>query len=654
MRPTPQQIREIFEACLDADTLERTNILENVATQNQLLAKEVSTLLTAHDSIFESKNRSGDPLEKIIANAAAAESKQRKQSDPLDEMPAGHRVGDFIIIRKLGSGAFAHVYLATQLSLSRNVALKVSRVNTPEATMMAQLAHKNIVQVHSVMPVAAIDAEAICMQYVPGIALDQLIALLEAKYAADTASWSGADILSLIELSLGDPGISLYKNDESRKAFAALNSADAVLQITICIARALEHAHKHDILHLDVKPSNILININGDALLMDFNVSFHRHTFDGQVLGGTPEFMAPEHSLALITSRDGATGTYASTNIEIDERSDVFSLGMVGKRLLRLLPNTNESNGFRDILIRSTCESPSERFQSAVEFEQACNDVRRVASLERSLSQSQNNFLYRLGRKHPKTSIVTVLIVPNAIASIIQISYNQIHIIGNLSAFQKSLFTGILLPWNLLVYGLACVMIWNFFKPFFLRTAPGAAQICSVGERTEIRRTLVRTPFLTAALVAVEWSVSCTMFLIALSYFSGPLSFSVGMHLVISFLMAMAIPLTFNLLGLGYLNAVAFYPSFLRGISHTAKVAKSETKTLRATMKALRLVAGAVPLAGAIIGVAQGPGSDPASEYPYRAMVSAFILTGIFGTWFAVTLVDSFTAAMKEIDTALD
>ena len=153
-------------------------------------------------------------------------------------------IPDFIVKDILGRGGMGTVYLAEQVSLGREVALKV--VNycavgiADEARTIAQLHHPNIVQV-----------------YAAGTAQDQ--------------SWFA------MELMRG--------NTANHSRFA---SAEEVARLGVQIAEALAYAHRCGIIHRDVKPSNIFIGENGTAKLGDFGLA------NSTCAGGTRRYMAPE------------------------------------------------------------------------------------------------------------------------------------------------------------------------------------------------------------------------------------------------------------------------------------------------------------------------------------------------------------------------
>src|SRR5579871_5000445 len=94
---------------------------------------------------------------------------------PARPVRVGERLGDFEILQLLGAGSFAQVFLARQLSLGRLVALKVSAHHGSEARTLANLEHDHIVRIFA----ESVDPERglrlLCMQYVPGPTLEQVI-----------------------------------------------------------------------------------------------------------------------------------------------------------------------------------------------------------------------------------------------------------------------------------------------------------------------------------------------------------------------------------------------------------------------------------------------------------------------------------------------
>jgi serine/threonine protein kinase len=199
--------------------------------------------------------------------------------------------GDFELIREIGRGATAVVYLLKDRSLDRNVALKVIRTSfggdedalarlQREARLVAQLTHPNIVKLYGThrLPDGSF---ALLMEHVPGRNLKEVL-----REEGALTVWQTVEILK-------------------------------------DIGSALAYAHRRRIVHRDVKPENIYIDEEvGAARLADFGVARPwdqdaRLTLPGASLG-TPAYMSPEQI-------DG---------LQVDGRSDVYSLGLVGYEML--------------------------------------------------------------------------------------------------------------------------------------------------------------------------------------------------------------------------------------------------------------------------------------------------------------------------------
>ncbi|MGE3642121.1 MAG: hypothetical protein AB7G28_26495, partial [Pirellulales bacterium] len=132
-----------------------------------------------------------------------------------EALPPGAKIDDFEVVRLLGRGAFGHVYLARQISLDREVALKVSANRGSEGRTMARLEHAHIVQVFSEQVDEATDQRLLCMQLVPGVGLEKIIGSLDMQMNvsrtlaeslgepadAPPATWRGSDVLAIIDTS---------------------------------------------------------------------------------------------------------------------------------------------------------------------------------------------------------------------------------------------------------------------------------------------------------------------------------------------------------------------------------------------------------------------------------------------------------------------
>ncbi|WP_406827654.1 bifunctional serine/threonine-protein kinase/formylglycine-generating enzyme family protein [Microbulbifer sp. ARAS458-1] len=201
---------------------------------------------------------------------------------------ASLEIPGYQILKKINQGGMSTVYLATQRSMGRQVALKVmspvlnadpifSERFQREANIVGQLSHPNIVAIHDIGRYRSLNY--IAMDYLPG--------------------GSVADALTK----------------------GAIEPLEA-LHITRQIAMALDHASKKGYVHRDLKPENILFREDGSAVLTDFGVAravarTTRMTNTGMVVG-TPHYMSPEQAR-------GAA---------VDGRADLYSLGVVFYEML--------------------------------------------------------------------------------------------------------------------------------------------------------------------------------------------------------------------------------------------------------------------------------------------------------------------------------
>ena len=204
-------------------------------------------------------------------------------------LPPAILVQRYRLERKLAQGGMAEVWLGTDLSLTRQVAVKllkpalaadpvVAERFRREAIAVAQLSHPNIVAVYDAVDdtIGGEKRQAVVMQLVNGKSLRQLL-------------------------------------DEQKRL-----SPDLTMHIGACIASALDYAHQANLVHRDIKPGNILITPDGRVLLTDFGIakglgSSEEDLTSPNVMMGTAKYLSPEQ----VRGR------------KLDGRADLYSLGLV-------------------------------------------------------------------------------------------------------------------------------------------------------------------------------------------------------------------------------------------------------------------------------------------------------------------------------------
>jgi uncharacterized RDD family membrane protein YckC len=201
----------------------------------------------------------------LATHSATADDQHLDLANGCEETKAlvGQRLGHFEIAETLGTGGMGAVYRALDTSLQRYVAVKVLQRKKvcksgsegevdrllQEAISQARVNHPNVVSIYYV---GKQDGEPfLAMELVPGVTVEQHLASGELAF----------------------PEV-----------------ASIGLQMTDALAASLEF----DVLHGDIKPSNIMWQSNGVAKLSDFGMARRSSTRENQQIGGTPNYLAPE------------------------------------------------------------------------------------------------------------------------------------------------------------------------------------------------------------------------------------------------------------------------------------------------------------------------------------------------------------------------
>jgi len=298
-------------------------------------------------------------------------------------LAAGAVLDGYRILKELGRGAMGAVYLAKQLSLDRRVALKVIQAQwasqptfvarfVREAYAAAQLTHHNVVQIYDLS--SSGDTNFFSMEFVEGRSL--------------------ADIL---------------------EQHGKLPPAEAIGYI-IQAARGLEFAHRHGMIHRDVKPANLLLSEQGIVKVADLGLVKTPQTLESEA---DPHSAANVAGLSLAEARADVTlmnvamGTPAYMSPEqaenaagVDHRADIYSLGCTLYALLTGQPPFHGttawevitkhktepvvrpdaivkglSPGLSEIVLKMVAKAPGDRYQTLGE---AIADLEGFLALGRS------------------------------------------------------------------------------------------------------------------------------------------------------------------------------------------------------------------------------------------------------------------------------
>jgi len=300
------------------------------------------------------------------------------------ENPENKRFGRYEVVGDLGRGAMGVVYKARDPQIDRLVALKTVplRGQEPEAEQefrlrflneaqaAGRLHHPGIVSVFDVGEDPESHDPYIVMEYVPGEALNRVLAR-EKKMILATA-----------------------------------------LRFACEIAEALDYAHGQGVIHRDIKPGNILITRDGHPKIADFGIAklnLANLTLPGKVLG-TPAYMAPEQL----------------SGESVDGRSDLFSLGVIlyamvtGKSPFQgdnantvtfkvanrepVPPSALDLNlppELDKVIARAMAKDPAKRYPRGAEFAEA---VRQLQEQIGAVSTSSSSATLRMGSRKPTQS----------------------------------------------------------------------------------------------------------------------------------------------------------------------------------------------------------------------------------------------------------
>jgi len=565
----------------------------------------------------------------------------------------GARLGDFEIVGVLGRGGFGIVYLARQCSLDRQVALKVTAYQGSEGRNMAQLEHEHIVQVFSETVDPSGSQQLLCMQYVPG---PTLAAVLDELRRRDRREWCGAALLEIVDRLTPYPAAFEPAALRCRAVLQDADWVDTVCWIGARLAEALAYAHQRGVLHRDIKPGNILVSQYGRPMLVDFNLALRPLAVargSADLFGGTLAYMAPEH-LAAFNPAD-PTGPEA-----VGAAADLYALGLVlyemvaGRPAFDALPAAGSplevlaalvAQRRRFVLtipvpcppsLRQTIEhclhpDPAGRCASGTELSAAlegCREfhaVEKAAVMERRIRQSM--------LRHPFRWLIVLALLPHAVGSVVNISYNLIRIVSHLTAAQQAIFVKFALAYNGIVYPLGLWLAFRVVWPVYLATSDTQSSPPVKSARIDAaRRQSLNWPLWAAGIACLGWLPGAVLFPAGLATLAPPLSLRESLHLGTSFVISGLIALTYSSLLVQCLVVCVFYRRLWIDLRSFRKKAVVELTPVPRRLRLFQIFAGLIPLCGAVLMVTIGPQEFTATEYrSFRFLVTALIGLGMLG-----------------------
>jgi serine/threonine protein kinase/tetratricopeptide (TPR) repeat protein len=320
----------------------------------------------------------------------------------------GESFGEYRILAELGRGGLGRVYLAAQPALAdRTVVVKLTPCDGHEHLSLARLQHTHIVPLYAVQDDPQRNLRILCMPYFGGATMAWIA---ESVAHQPVATRSGRDLLATLDKAEAARPVTAPTRGVARTLYARASYVQSICWIGTCLADALHYAHERGLVHLDLKPSNILIAADGQPMLLDFHLArqpLRPEDAEPDWLGGTFVYMAPEQRAAIDALSNGRPIPAA-----VDGRSDVYSLGLVlyealggpmpsGSMVELTRRNPAVSAGLVDILAKCLAPDPKDRFADAAalaaDLRNHLSDRPLVGAGNRSLKERWQKW----HRRHP-------------------------------------------------------------------------------------------------------------------------------------------------------------------------------------------------------------------------------------------------------------
>jgi serine/threonine protein kinase len=597
-----------------------------------------------------------DELARLLGGTAATRSTAAHAARAVVAVRAGEQLDDFALLTLLGEGQFARVFLARQQTMQRLVALKVSAARGAEAQTLAQLDHPHIVRVYDQRAVSARGLQLVYMAYLPGGTLADVLA--HARTVPPGAR-SGRTLLAAVDAVLARRGETPPPDSPARRRWAERDWPAVVCALGARLAAALAYAHRHGVLHRDVKPANVLLTADGEPLLADFNVGCCTK-LDGAgpaaLFGGSLAYMAREHLEAFDPDHPRPADA-------LDGRADVFGLAVTlwelaaGERPFgpgRVCPDRRETlagliaqrrrgpapeaaaaladgsaPGLRSVLVACLDADPDRR-PAAGDLERELELCLRPAA--RALVRAPACGWRGWVRRHPRLCVYPLAVLPNVLGSALNVEYNEAAIIAPWPG-AGDVFQPIILAVNGLFFPLGMLGLWFVLLPVVrglrhVRSAPEPAP----AEPGRVRRRCLRLGELTAANCVACWAVAGVLWPIVLRAAAGPPPDAAAYgHLLLSLVICGCVASAFPYFLITYLAVTVLYPALLgwpaAGADDRAAFRHTERELTR-----FRSAATAIPLVAIVLLAYWGAPNRPAiaamSVAGFAGMAVAYVLEG--------------------------
>lgn len=611
-----KEVKSLFHAALDLAKEEREAWLSTKAGNDRVLLDEVRSLLRAHEHAESFLEQPALPPKSVMAATSPTVLQQK--------LSPGDSLGDFVLLRLLGEGTAGKVYLAQQRSLDRKVALKITPSFGNEARTLAHLDHDHIVKVFSETLHDQGRSRLICMQFVAGPSLEGLIKSYERQRDAEP--------IALVPMLSFDAGMLGASQRAEYESLSRMEKSEYLLWFSARLAEALDYAHQRGILHLDVKPANVLVGPSGRPMLTDFNVAVAEQGLESkapEVFGGTLQYMSPEHRDAFEKARR------REKLPPIDARSDIYSLGVVLKELFERFEclSENARTDFHDLAtelerITTKCMAtdPRKRYQSAWALAKdldSCLELRRI-----SKAMPQKSWLLRKAMERPFLTLSVSALIPQLAADVLNLAYNATHTVTTLTFEQQRVFQLLTLSYNLLFVPIVLLLFIRQFSPIRAMVRRWNDSELSSSEQQKMRALILDLPRVAVLLTTLGWLPACFYFPFGIHFIKGPVSLDVFGHFLVSFLLSWWIALAYSYLYLEFVGLRIFYPRLWRGQLRIDRLAAAELKGISRRFENFQLLAVGAPLVGVALGLTAGAAP--------KALLLALLGLGLLGAFHSI------------------